>query len=223
MSSAYFYRLKCFHILKWPPFSTQHFHMHFLEWKCLPLFETMVVGLRTHECATPPKWVKSSEHQSVGTCSSIAAVEIGWKECLLNWVRQLFQHPPMPENGFVKSLQWRHNGRDCVSIHQPHACLLNRLFRRRSKKTSKLRITSLCVGNSPGTGEFPAQMVSDAENTLMTSWWRHKGPITRKMFPFDDVIMVGSGGQNVMRHLVKFYSTCWETKFSLLNFKRILD
>ena len=30
--------------------------------------------------------------------------------------------------------------------------LLNRLFRRRSKKTSKLRVTGLCEGNSPVTG-----------------------------------------------------------------------
>ena len=43
-------------------------------------------------------------------------------------------------------------------------CLLNSLFRRRSKKTSKLRVTGLCAGNSPGTGEFPAQMASNAEN-----------------------------------------------------------
>ena len=50
----------------------------------------------------------------------------------------------------------RHNGRDSVSNHQPHHCLLNRLFRRRSKKTSKLRVTGLCVGNSPET-----------------FWWRH--------------------------------------------------
>ena len=69
------------------------------------------------------------------------------------------------------SLQWRHNGLDSVSNHQPHGCLLNRLFGRRSKKTSKLRVTGLCVGNSPGTGEFPAQMVSNAENVSI--WWRH--------------------------------------------------
>ena len=64
-----------------------------------------------------------------------------------------------------------HNGRDGVSNHQPHDCLLNRLFRRRSKKTSKLRFTGLCAGNSPGTGEFPAQMASSAENVSI--WWRH--------------------------------------------------
>ena len=71
------------------------------------------------------------------------------------------------------TLQWRHNGHDSVSNHQPHGCLLNRLFRRRSKKTSKLCVTGLCVGNSPGPANSP-----------------HKGPVTRKMFPFDDVIMI---------------------------------
>ena len=61
------------------------------------------------------------------------------------------------------ALQWRHNGRDTVSNQQPHHCLLNLLFGRRSKKTSKLRVTGLCVGNSPVTGEFPTQMASNAE------------------------------------------------------------
>ena len=53
-------------------------------------------------------------------------------------------------------LEWRHNGFDGVSNHQPHVCLLNRFFKRRSQKTSKLRVTGLCAGNSPVTGEFPA-------------------------------------------------------------------
>ena len=64
------------------------------------------------------------------------------------------------------SLRWRHNERDSVSNHQPHGCLLNGLLRRRSKKTSKLRVTGLCVGNSSGPVNSP-----------------HKGPVTRKMFP----------------------------------------
>ena len=68
-------------------------------------------------------------------------------------------------------LRWRHNDHAGVSNHQPHGCLLNRLFRRNSKKTSKLRVTGLCAGNSPGTGEFPAQMASYAENVSI--WWRH--------------------------------------------------
>ena len=70
-------------------------------------------------------------------------------------------------------LQWRHNGRDGVSNYQPHYCLLNLLFRRRSKKTSKLRATGLCAGNWPVTVNSP-----------------HKWPVTRKMFPYDDIIMV---------------------------------
>ena len=37
--------------------------------------------------------------------------------------------------------------------------------------TSKLRATGLCAGNSPGTGEFPAQRASNAENVSI--WWRH--------------------------------------------------
>ena len=70
------------------------------------------------------------------------------------------------------ALHWCYNDHDGVSNHQSHGCLLNRLFRRRSKKTSKLRVTGLCVGNSPGPVNSP-----------------HKGPVTRKMVSFDDVIM----------------------------------
>ena len=69
------------------------------------------------------------------------------------------------------SLQWRHNGHDGLSNHQPRDCLLNCLFRCRSVKTSKLCVTGLCVGNSPVTGDFPAQMASDTENVFI--WWYH--------------------------------------------------
>ena len=68
-------------------------------------------------------------------------------------------------------LQWRHNGHDSVSNHQPYDCLLSRLFRHRLKQTSKLRVTGLCAGNSPETGEFPAQRASYAEKVSI--WWRH--------------------------------------------------
>ena len=71
------------------------------------------------------------------------------------------------------SLRWRHNEWDGFSNHQPHHCLLNRLSGRRSKKTSKPHVTGLCAGNSPGPVNSP-----------------HKWPVTRKRFPFDDVIMV---------------------------------
>ena len=78
-----------------------------------------------------------------------------------------------PTEGRSRSvtLRWRHNERDGVSNHQPHVCLLNRSIRRRSKKTSKLRVTGLCEGNPPVTGEFLAQMASNAVN--VSFWWRH--------------------------------------------------
>ena len=68
-------------------------------------------------------------------------------------------------------LRWRHNRRDGVSNNLSDCCLLNRLFRRRSKKTSKLRVTGLCARTSPVTGEFPAQRASNEENVSI--WWRH--------------------------------------------------
>ena len=74
------------------------------------------------------------------------------------------------------TLQWRHNGHDSVSKHQPRECLLSRLIRGRLKKTSKLRVTGLCAGNSPETGEFPAQRASKAENVSI--WWRHNDLLT---------------------------------------------
>ena len=79
----------------------------------------------------------------------------------------------------VYALQWRNNGHNGVSNHQPHNCLLNRLFRHRSKKTSKLRVTGFVRGIHRRRANSP-----------------HKGPVTRKNFPFDDVIME--------RHFVKW-------------------
>ena len=70
------------------------------------------------------------------------------------------------------ALKWRHNERNGILNHRRFNCLLHHLFMRRWKKTSKLRDTSLCEGNSPMAGDFPAQRASNAE-----------------MFPFDDVIM----------------------------------
>ena len=79
------------------------------------------------------------------------------------------------------TLRWRHNGCHGVSHYQPRDCLLNLLFRHRSNNTSELRVTGLCARNSP-----------------------HKGPVTRKMFPFDDIIMTYQ-----MRFHELFVSQMW--------------
>ena len=78
------------------------------------------------------------------------------------------------ESGLARltTLQRRHNGHDGVSNHQPYDCLLNRLFRPRSQKSSKFRVTGLCEGNSPVTGEFLAQRASNAANASI--WWRYR-------------------------------------------------
>ena len=69
-------------------------------------------------------------------------------------------------------LLWRHNGQDSVSNHQPHHCLLNRLFGRRSKKHQSSASLAFVRGIHRGPVNSP-----------------HKWPVTRKMFSFDDVIM----------------------------------
>ena len=74
-----------------------------------------------------------------------------------------------------------------------HHCLLIRLFRRRSKKTSKLRVTDLCAGNSPVNSP-------------------HKRSVTRKKFPIDDVIMPAQShvhNLNFSLSLAKRLATAW--------------
>ena len=81
-----------------------------------------------------------------------------------------------------------------------------------SSNGSVLRVTALCVGNSPVAGKFPAQrpmtrsfdVYSDVDQRKHQSSaslafiqgihrWPvnspHKGSVTRKMLPFDDVFM----------------------------------
>ena len=68
------------------------------------------------------------------------------------------------------TLQLRHSERKGEANHRRFHCLLNRLIRRRSKKISKLRVTGFVQGMWPVN--YP-----------------HKGSVTRKMFPFDHIIM----------------------------------
>ena len=71
------------------------------------------------------------------------------------------------------TLQRRHNGCDSVSNHQPDDCLLYRLFRRRSMKTSN----SVSLAFALWIHRWPV-------NSL------HKWLVTRQMFPCHDVIMI---------------------------------
>ena len=86
----------------------------------------------------------------------------------------MFSGPKNLGTDFI-TLHWCHNERDGISNHQPQDCLVNHLFWCRSKKTSKLRVTGLCVGNSLGTSEFPAQMASNTE--IVSIWWHHHNEV----------------------------------------------
>ena len=80
--------------------------------------------------------------------------------------------PSKPAPDKEHTLQWRQNGRDGASNHRRLDCLLNCLFRRRSKKTSKLRVTGLCDGNpSVNGGGFSSQRAGAAN--FFSNWWRH--------------------------------------------------
>ena len=79
----------------------------------------------------------------------------------------------------LRILQWRHNGCDSVSNHQPHDCLLNRLFRRRSKKTSKLRVTGFVRGIHRWIRRTNGQLRGKCFHLMTSSWhnlMRHHMP-----------------------------------------------
>ena len=143
-----------------------------------PLSEPIMVNLLTHICIIHPQWVK----YHIALRESIASEKDVWTGFVL--LNKVVLHMYLKIgiqlvrfcliiiiDNIKKSLQWRHNGCIDVSNHQPHDCLLNRLFRLRSKKTSKLPVTGLGGGNSPATGEFPVQRPNNAENVSI--WWRH--------------------------------------------------
>ena len=78
---------------------------------------------------------------------------------------------------FGTSIRWCHNGLDSISNHQPHDCLLNRLFRHRSKKTSKLRVTGLCAVNSPHKWPLTRKMTSSC--TMSYHWVITNAPVSK--------------------------------------------
>ena len=88
--------------------------------------------------------------------------QLSWRQL---WCRRL-------QGRLSSSSQSHRNERAGVSSHRRLDCLLSCLLRRRSKETSKFCVSGIFEGNSPVTGDF-----------------RHKGLVTRKMCPFDDIIM----------------------------------
>ena len=88
----------------------------------------------------------------------------------------------------MTTLQWRHYERDGVSNHRCLDCLLNRLFRCRSRKHQS-SASLVFVG---GIRRWPMDSP-------------HKGSVTRKIFPFDDVIRKISILQKCSSSMRSFY------------------
>ena len=86
------------------------------------------------------------------------------------WIKELSIFYYKDKLSFFRStLQWRHNERDSLSNHQSHDCL----FKAQIKKYQ----SSASLAFVMGIHRWPANSP-------------HKGLVTRKMFPFDDVIMI---------------------------------
>ena len=72
---------------------------------------------------------------------------------------------------FHVTLKWRHHECDYVLSHQPHDCLLNRLFKVQIKENIKTpRHWPLC-GEFTGDRWIPSTEGSNAENVSIS--WRH--------------------------------------------------
>ena len=104
----------------------------------------------------------------------------------------------------IYPLLWRHNECDGVSNQRRLDCLLNRLFRHSSRKTSNLRVTGLCAGNSPVTYEFLAQRASNAEKVFI--WWSHHA------IPFTVVSLAFV--LNVLKFYLFYILSPWEQHLS---------
>ena len=122
--------------MKW-----QQYHQH----QC----RLMIRHLDTSACQILCHFSKGFVSESARLNRCYKTVEIKWSMSYPCLMIPIMSSSIRFELKMISALQWRHNERDCVSNHQPPDCLLNRLFRRRSKKTSKLCVTSLCVGNLP--------------------------------------------------------------------------
>ena len=147
------YWWRCFEVHQTVPLTLLVYQIRIIHFQC----DTFKMLCEAQNTVHFHNYVPSL-HRRVFSCSLVLG-------CLPIFVRVISPHWG---NHTISTSRWRHNGRDSVSNHQPYDCLLNRLFRRRSKKISKLRVTGLCTGISLGTGEFPV-----------------KWPVTRKMFTFD--------------------------------------
>ena len=129
------------------------------EWYCLAS-QTLIKVIRNYfNLAVSIMFIGVFHHQVPGHLQTLWQPGSGWQLYRIGWYHKIYlshtEHDGYNQDrGLIESLQRRHNGRNGVSNHRRLDCLPNGLFRRTSKKTSRLRVTGLCEWNPPETGGF---------------------------------------------------------------------
>ena len=111
---------------------------------------------------------------------------------ILCWMNYHIYHNWMREHN---TLQWRHNGRDGVSDHQPHECHTQPFIQVQIKENIKAQRLWPSCREFPGDRwiEFPTQRASNADNVSI--WWRHH-----------EMAMKGSNSRTITNTNVKKWS-----------------
>ena len=99
-------------------------------------------------------------------------IRLGQRSPTGQWRQRLIDADWLPV--VIRLLQWCHNELDGVSIRRLIDCLVGRLFRRRSKKPSKLRVNWLWEGNSHVTGPVTQEMISFNDVIKVKGNWASK-------------------------------------------------
>ena len=121
------------------------------------------VGLRN---STGPNRSSGTSDNWVQTSENSVLVAKWWNETKL----VKFRWVDLNWNLYITAMSHDRHG---ISNYWSVECLFNSLFRLTTKKHQRSALISLCEGNP-----------------LVTGCSLHKGAVMRKMFPFDDAIMV---------------------------------
>ena len=180
------YRLCCFPA---PRESISH-HDDVIKWKHFPwyiisnwIFYQHTISVRVDHAwfffdATNQYWRCWFPTEQLCRVKIHPYVNLDWCGHSIYWILHMYfiqNHSKLIHfrTAVSRTVQWRHNERHDVSNHLRLDCLLKRLVRRRSKKTSKqFRVTGLCEGNPPVTGAFPSQRASTTEKVSIR--WRRQ-------------------------------------------------
>ena len=142
-----------------------------------------VRGWPTSEVSRTLLFIQWTQHDMYELCnitnrslllSEIAEESISWR--VMEWFLFSTRTPAnimVTRSGRRFLLQWRNNEPDGVWSHQPHDCLLKRSFKAFIQRKHQ---SSASLAFVWGIHRWPVNSP-------------HEWPVTRKMFPFDDVIL----------------------------------